>query len=42
MFCINVPKGYGKLGSETIPNITETDEPKKICTSGFDDGKEIW
>jgi hypothetical protein len=41
-FTLYVPKGYGKMGNESIPNIAETEDPGKVYTSHFNGGKEIW
>jgi hypothetical protein len=41
-FILFVPVGFGKMGTQTIPNIQETDDPKKILTAHFMNGKEKW
>jgi len=41
-FMVFVPKGYGNLNGTRLPNIQETEDPAKIFTASFDQGKEIW
>lgn len=41
-FTLYVPKGYGSLDGIKIPNVEETDDPKRIWTASFGNGKEIW
>jgi hypothetical protein len=37
-----VPAGYGSLGKLKIPNVEETEDPKKIFTAHFNGGREVW
>jgi hypothetical protein len=30
------------MGTQSVPNIQETDDPKKIFTASFRGGKEVW
>jgi len=41
-FMVFVPKGYGNLNGTRLPNIQETEDPAKIFTASFDQGREIW
>lgn len=41
-FAIYVPAGYDNLSGKMIPNIEVTDDPAKILTASFFNGKEIW
>jgi uncharacterized protein (DUF362 family) len=41
-FVIFVPKGYGNLNVLRLPNIQETEEPVKIFTASFDQGRVVW
>jgi hypothetical protein len=43
-FTLYVPagSGYGTLEKVKIPNVEETDDPKKIWTAHFNGGREIW
>jgi len=41
-FTLYVPTGYGSLEKVNIPNVKETDDPKKTWTAHFNGGREIW
>jgi hypothetical protein len=41
-FVLYVPNGFGKFLTQSIPNIQETDDSKKILTARFRGGKEKW
>jgi tRNA G37 N-methylase TrmD len=41
-FVVYVPEGFGTLDGESVPNVQETDDPKKIFTTEFDGGQETW
>jgi hypothetical protein len=41
-FMVFVPKGYGNLNGTRLPNIQETEDPAKIFTATFDQGREVW
>jgi uncharacterized protein (DUF362 family) len=41
-FTLFVPKGYGNLNGTRLPNIQETEDPEKIFTATFDQGREVW
>jgi len=41
-FMVFVPKGYGNLNGTRLPNIQETEDPAKIFTASFDQGREVW
>ena len=41
-FTLYVPAGYGSFGSVKIPNVAETEDPKKIFTAHFNGGLEVW
>lgn len=41
-FTLYVPEGYGSLEKVKIPNVEETDDPKKTWSAHFNGGKEIW
>jgi hypothetical protein len=41
-FTLYVPEGYGSLEAVPIPNVEETDDPKKIFTAHFNKGVEVW
>ena len=41
-FVLYVPPGLGKFNGQNMPNIEETDNPKKIFTASFMGGKEKW
>ncbi len=38
-FKVYVPKGFGKMGSTTLPHLEETNDPSKIFTADFSDEK---
>jgi len=41
-FVLYVPVGLGKFNGQSVPNIEETSDPKKIFTASFMGGKEKW
>jgi hypothetical protein len=41
-FLVFVPKGYGKLNGIRLPNIRETEDPDKVFTASFNQGREVW
>jgi len=41
-FMFYVPNGYGQVGGLQVPNIQETDDPAKVLTASFNDGRELW
>ncbi|WP_269851782.1 hypothetical protein [Methanosarcina horonobensis] len=41
-FTLYVPAGYGKLKAHRIPNVEETDDPRKVFTAHFGSGVEVW
>ena len=41
-FLVFVPKGYGKLNGIRLPNIQETEDPDKVFTASFNQGREVW
>jgi hypothetical protein len=41
-FTVFVPKGYGNINGTCLPNIEETEDPAKVFTASFDQGREIW
>ncbi len=41
-FTLYVPPAYGKTGDKKIPNAEETDDPSRIFTASFNDGREMW
>jgi hypothetical protein len=41
-FMLYVPVGYGILEAVKIPNVRETEDPKKIWTAHFNNGQETW
>jgi hypothetical protein len=41
-FVLYVPPNFDKLLGLNIPNVEITEDPLKICTVSFEDGKEIW
>lgn len=41
-FVFYVPWGYGKAGDRDISNVEETDDPAKMLTAEFDNGREAW
>ena len=41
-FVLYVPKGYGPPVGEVLPNVEETDDPVKMLTVHFDNGRETW
>jgi len=41
-FTLYVPPGLGSLETVKIPNVEETDDPKKIFTAHFNGGLEVW
>jgi uncharacterized protein (DUF362 family) len=41
-FMLFVPQGYGHLNGTRLPNIEETEDPGKVFTASFDQGREVW
>jgi hypothetical protein len=41
-FTLFVPKGYGNLNGTRLPNIQETEDPEKVFTASFAEGREVW
>jgi hypothetical protein len=41
-FMVLVPKGYGNLNGIRLPNIQETEDPERIFTASFNQGRERW
>jgi hypothetical protein len=41
-FVFYVPPGYGGLASGEVPNVEETEDPKKLFTAAFRSGAEVW
>jgi hypothetical protein len=41
-FVFYVPPGYGALASGEVPNVEETEDPKKLFTAAFRSGAEVW
>ena len=41
-FTLYVPKGYGNLNGTRLPNIQETEDPARVFTADFQNGKEVW
>jgi hypothetical protein len=41
-FMVFVPQGYGHLNGTRLPNIEETEDPGKVFTASFDQGREVW
>jgi hypothetical protein len=41
-FTLFVPKGYGNLNGTRLPNIQETEDPDKVFTASFAQGREVW
>lgn len=41
-FILYVPAEFDKVSGKTIPNVEITDDPMKIFTVSFQNGKEIW
>jgi uncharacterized protein (DUF362 family) len=41
-FMVFVPKGYGNLNGTRLPNIQETEDPGKVFTASFNQGREVW
>jgi hypothetical protein len=41
-FTLYLPVGYGSLNTVRIPNVEETEDPKKIFTAHFNGGLEVW
>jgi len=41
-FTLYVPLGFGSLDKKDVPNVTQTNDPNKIFTAHFDNGKEVW
>ncbi|MHA1727547.1 MAG: DUF362 domain-containing protein [Promethearchaeota archaeon] len=41
-FVLYVPEGFNNLAGNVIPNVEVTDDPAKIFTTSFLNGKEVW
>ena len=41
-FTLYVPEGLETLSGDPLPNVTATDDPAKVFTVSFADGKEVW
>jgi hypothetical protein len=41
-FVFYVPPGYGGLAGGEVPNVEETEDPKKLFTASFRGGTEVW
>jgi hypothetical protein len=41
-FTLYVPVGLGSLEDKNIPNVKQTNDPNKIFTAHFNNGKEVW
>lgn len=41
-FVLYVPVGFGTMAGRSVPNIEETDDPSKVFTANFDNGREVW
>ena len=41
-FMVLVAKGYGNLNGIRLPNIQETEDPDKVFTASFNQGREVW
>jgi hypothetical protein len=41
-FKLYVPTGLGMLAGRSVPNVEETNDPKKIYTANFNGGRESW
>ncbi len=41
-FMVFVPKGYGNLNGIRLPNIQETEDPDRVFTASFNQGREVW
>lgn len=41
-FTMYMPAGYDNLSGKMVPNIEITDDPARILTTVFADGKEVW
>jgi hypothetical protein len=41
-FILYLPRGFGKMNGTPIPNIEETEEPDKLFTARFNNGREVW
>ena len=41
-FTVYFPKGFELLGGRPAPNVVITDDPAKLLTASFLEGKEIW
>jgi hypothetical protein len=41
-FILYLPRGFGSMNGTRIPNIEETEEPDKIFTARFNNGREVW
>ncbi len=41
-FTLYFPEGLVTLSGTPLPNVTATDDPAKVFTVSFADGKEVW
>ena len=41
-FVLYAPKGYGSPNGASVPNVEETEDPGKVLTASFNQGKEVW
>jgi len=41
-FTLHVPAGFESLAGNPVPNVEPTNDPARILTVSFDNGKEIW
>ncbi len=41
-FTVFVPKGYGNLNGTRLPNMQETEDPGKVFTASFAQGRQVW
>lgn len=41
-FTLFVPKGFGGLNGNRLPNVVETEDPARVFTADFRQGAEVW
>jgi hypothetical protein len=41
-FVLYVPAGFGSMAGRGVPNVEETNDPNKVLTARFNNGKETW
>jgi hypothetical protein len=41
-FVLYVPSGFGTMAGRSVPNVEETDDPAKVFTARFNNGREVW